>query len=76
MFFKIKVSCTCGCSYTVGQDIKTSKIICPNCGMEHPQSDKLISLLKIASEIPDGDFLSGDVSNTVISESEYVNNPQ
>ena len=53
MWLRFKISCTCQCSYSVGENINTDKIACPNCGLEHPQSEKLLSLLKLANSIPD-----------------------
>lgn len=58
MFVKIKVSCPCHCTYTVNEDINSDKIICPNCGLEYPYSDKVLSILKTAKEIPAGNITS------------------
>lgn len=58
MFVKIKVSCPCHCTYTVNEDINSDKIICPNCGLEYPYSDKVLSILKTAKEIPEGNITS------------------
>jgi hypothetical protein len=76
MFVKIRVSCPCHCTYTVNEDINSDKIICPNCGKEYPYSDKMIAMLKLAKEIPDGDFLLNEHSVEVISLSEYMNSRQ
>lgn len=76
MFLKFKISCTCGCSYTISDDISTSKIICPNCGAEYPYSDKIISILNTAKEIPDGCSFNNEYSISVISALEHVNNHQ
>jgi DNA-directed RNA polymerase subunit M/transcription elongation factor TFIIS len=76
MFVKIKVSCPCHCTYTVNEDINSDKIICPNCGKEYPYSDKMIAMLKLSKEIPDGDFLLNEHSVEVISLSEYMNSRQ
>ncbi len=60
-----EISCTCQCSYTIGTNISTDKIICPNCGLEHPYSEKLLSILKIASGIP-GCYSEEDIITTVM----------
>lgn len=76
MFIKIKVSCPCHCTYTVNEDINSDKVICPNCGKEYPYSGKLITMLNLASEIPDGNCLSNEHSVEVISLSECMSNHQ
>lgn len=53
MFFKLKVSCTCHCDYYISERISTEKVVCPNCGKEHPYSHKIISMLHTANEIQD-----------------------
>lgn len=58
MFLKFQITCTCYSRYTVNEDISTGKIICPNCGLEYPYSDKVLSILKTAKETPDGDIAS------------------
>ena len=73
MFMKFKISCTCHCEYTISEDLSTDKIVCPNCGMEHPHSDKLVSILNTAKEIPNGELLSDEVKTGVISFSEDMN---
>lgn len=70
MFLKFKIDCTCHCEYTANENISTSKIICPNCGLEYPYSDKSLSILNTAKDIPDGAFLSSEVRTTVISLAE------
>ena len=67
MFLKFKIFCTCHCEYTANENISTSKIICPNCGLEYPYSDKLLAILNTAKDIPDGEFLSNEVQIKVIS---------
>jgi hypothetical protein len=37
----------------VGENITSNRIACPNCGLVHPHSDKLIAILKTANEIND-----------------------
>ena len=54
MFLKLKNYCTCGCCYYVSQQINTEKVICPNCGKEHPSSSQIISMLHMAKCIDDG----------------------
>jgi transposase len=76
MFLKFKVSCTCNCEYTVNEDASVDKIVCPNCGMEHPYSAKLVSILNIAKEIPDTDFLSECVETKVIPYGEDMKSCQ
>ena len=72
MYIGFSVRCSCGNSYTVSENLSTDKIVCPNCGLAHPYSDKLISILKTASEISDASVLDKEVSTHVISLSESV----
>lgn len=58
MLLKFQITCTCYSRYTVNEDISTSKIVCPNCGLEYPYSDKVLSILKTAKEIPEGNITS------------------
>lgn len=58
MLLKFQITCTCYSRYTVNEDISTSKIVCPNCGLEYPYSDKVLSILKTAKEIPAGNITS------------------
>lgn len=74
MFLKFKISCTCGCGYSANENISTDKIICPNCGIEYPYSAKLISILKTAKEIPDGNQFDKEITISVISKQEDVKN--
>ena len=53
MWLRFKISCPCQCSYSVGENITANRIACPNCGLVHPHSDKLIAILKTANEIND-----------------------
>lgn len=76
MFLKFKINCTCHCEYTTNENISTSKIICPNCGLEYPYSDKLLSILNTAKDIPDGNRFNKEIQTAVISEQEYMNNRQ
>lgn len=76
MFMKFKISCTCHCEYTICEELSTDKIVCPNCGTEHPHSAKLVSILNTAKEIPDGEFLSDEVRIEAISFSEDMNSHQ
>lgn len=76
MFLKFKIDCTCHCEYTANENISTSKIVCPNCGLEYPYSDKLLSILKTAKDIPDGNRFNKEIQTTVISEQEYMSNCQ
>lgn len=75
MFVKIKVSCPCHCTYTVNKDINSDKIICPNCGLEYPYSDKALSILKTAKEIPDNTSFE-ECCIKAISEFEDMKNCQ
>lgn len=70
MFLKFKINCTCHCEYTIREETSINKIVCPNCGLEYPCSDKLISILNTAKDIPDGAFLSSEVRTKVISLAE------
>lgn len=54
MFLKLKINCICNCKYYVNEQINTEKVICPNCGKEHPSSPQIISMLRIAKCIDDG----------------------
>lgn len=76
MELKFQISCTCHCQYTVNEELSTEKIICPNCGMEYPDSAKLISILNTAKDIPEGEFLSNEVRTRVISPEEDMKNHQ
>lgn len=76
MFLKFKISCTCYCEYSANENISTDKIICPNCGVEYPHSAKLISILKTAKEIPDGNMFDKEIQTSVISKQEYMSNHQ
>lgn len=67
MYLKFKIHCTCYCEYSVCENVSTSKITCPNCGLEYPHSDKLLSILNTAKDIPDGNFLNGEISTNVVS---------
>ena len=70
MNLKFKIFCTCGCEYTTNECICASRVICPNCGVEYPFSQKLISVLKEAKEIPDGCFFNNEHRIEVISSEE------
>lgn len=74
MFLKFRINCTCHCEYTANENISTSKIICPNCGLEYPYSDKLLLILNTAKDIPDGNRFNKEMQTTVISEQEYMSN--
>lgn len=76
MFLKFKISCTCHCEYTVCEEASITKIVCPNCGLEYPYSDKLLSILNTAKDIPDGAFLSSEVRTKVISLAEDTSSNQ
>lgn len=76
MFLKFKINCTCHCEYTVCEEASIKKIVCPNCGLEYPYSDKLLSILNTAKDIPDGNNFNKEIQTTVISESEDMNNRQ
>lgn len=58
MFLKFQITCTCHNRYTVNESVSADKIICPNCGLEYPYSDKALSILKTAKEIPEGNITS------------------
>ena len=71
MVLRLRVHCTCGCKYDLSEEISTIKITCPNCDTEHPQSAKIIEMLKIAKDIPKRDLFDfSTVDTTVISEFE------
>lgn len=53
MFLKLKIYCTCNCNYYVNEQINAEKVICPNCGKEHPSSSQIISMLHMAKRIDD-----------------------
>lgn len=72
MYIGFSVRCSCENTYTVSENISTDKIVCPNCGLTHPYSDKLISILRTASEIQDASILDKEVSTSVISLSESL----
>lgn len=72
MFLKFQITCTCHNRYTVNESVSADKIICPNCGLEYPYSDKALSILKTAKEIPDNETF-GETSIKVISAEEDMN---
>ncbi len=74
MFLKIKITCKCHCQYHICEAIDVEKVACPNCGIEHPFSAKLLAMLKTASEIPDGNIMDEGICTSVISLSEDMNN--
>lgn len=76
MFLKFQITCTCYSRYTVNEDISTDKIICPNCGLEYPHSDKVLNILHTAKEIPSANSFDKECDIRVISFEEYMNNPQ
>lgn len=53
MLLKLKINCTCECSYHVNERITENEISCPNCGKILSSSTKIIQMLKTADEIPD-----------------------
>lgn len=73
MFLKFQITCTCHNRYTVNENVSADKIICPNCGLEYPYSDKVLSMLKTAKEIPKGDLMSEEFPIKAISENEDMN---
>lgn len=64
MFLKLKIYCTCGCCYYVNEQINTEKVICPNCGKEHPSSLQIISMLRMAKCINDGNVPGANTVRT------------
>ena len=76
MFLKFQITCTCYSRYTVNEDISTGEIICPNCGLEYPYSDKVLNILHTAKEIPDTNSFDKECDIRVISLEEYMSNPQ
>lgn len=77
MFLKLKVSCTCYCEYFINEKISTDKVVCPNCGKEHPYSQKIISMLHTANEIDGGNVPGAEtIKTSVISEWEDVTGHQ
>lgn len=76
MELKFKISCTCHCQYTVNEELSTDKIICPNCGIEYPNSAKLIAVLNTAKDIPDGNLFNKEIETRVISSDEDMKKPQ
>ena len=75
MFLKLQITCTCHSRYTVNENVSTDKIICPNCGLEYPYSDKVLSMLKTAKEIPNTASFE-ECSIKAISEFEDMKNCQ
>lgn len=64
MFLKLKIYCTCGCCYYVNEQINIEKVICPNCGKEHPSSSQIISMLHMAKRIDDGNVPGANTVRT------------
>lgn len=75
MFLKFQITCTCHNRYTVNESVSADKIICPNCGLEYPYSDKVLSILKTAKEIPDNTYFE-ECCIKAISEFEDMKNCQ
>lgn len=73
MSISFKICCTCLCEYTVNSKICTEKIICPNWGLEYTYSKKLIQILKVANDIPNGNISIGEIETYIIPDlSEYM----
>lgn len=53
MDLKLKIRCSCLCSYTISNTLSLEKISCPNCGKIPSCSSKVVELMNIASQIPD-----------------------
>ena len=70
MFLKLQIRCSCGCNYFVSDTITAKIIKCPNCETDYPYSEKIVSLLNTAKEIPYNGFMDNNFSINVISESE------
>lgn len=58
MFLKFQITCTCHNKYTINEKATVESIICPNCGLEYPHSDKVLNILHTAAEIPDTNSLN------------------
>lgn len=51
MDIKLKIKCSCYCSYVVSENISQEEVSCPNCGKIPSYSENLVKMLKIAREI-------------------------
>lgn len=76
MELKIKFKCTCGCSYTMDEHTNAKEVVCPNCGKVVTESNKFISIFKIANEIKQPDIFEQEVYFQVTSFSEELNDSQ
>ncbi len=74
MDLRLKIGCTCYCSYCVSDKISEKEVRCPNCGRIPSYSAKLIEMLNVAKEIPDVEKLEGgkDISIHVLSIEEQM----
>lgn len=52
MTLGLKIKCSCYCSYTISNTLSLDKISCPNCGKIPSFSDKVVDLMKTASQLP------------------------
>lgn len=75
MDIKLKIKCSCFCSYVVSENISKEEISCPNCGKIPSYSENLVKMLKIAKEIPDIEKVENghDISIYVLSIEEQMN---
>ena len=55
MTLGLKIKCSCYCSYTISNTLSLDKISCPNCGKIPSFSDKVVDLMKTASQISDSE---------------------
>lgn len=51
MYMAFKIKCKCGSTFVVNTRISTETVNCPNCGLKSPFSEKVLTILKTASEI-------------------------
>lgn len=69
MYIKVKFKCACGCLTEFNNETTATRIFCPNCGNELPESDseKVLAILRNTME------LSDDYSNPFSQQSlEFV----
>lgn len=55
MYFKIKISCSCGCKYELNDSTTSVEIVCPNCQSTFNPADgeKLLTVLKTIHSLPE-----------------------
>lgn len=74
MELMIKFKCTCGCSYSINEKTNAKEVSCPNCGKVVNDSDKFVSMFKLANEIKEPNILEHGIYYSVTSHFEELKN--